>query len=195
MRSTVGTPTTNFQRRRSESEEAEHWKPLEQGDYLYWPRAMNCQQWSVRQLHPFLYLMCISVLYLMKDYIHELPRNIFTSHHNLWSYALSYLPSINFVDVLISSFLAPFVIIFARVIVFGLTHFFGPCGLWIFPDLFSDSTFLGPFWPLYEWDAHPNETIGMHWRRFKRSVLAEVGLFKRRRGRGKRKSLWTAIKK
>jgi hypothetical protein len=83
-------------------------------------------------------------------------------------------------DIIIWTFLFPFIIIFVRTIVFILTYLWCQRGFWLFPNIFSDPTFFGPFWPLYAFDTNPKESLGLRWKRFKNSMMAELGLSKRR---------------
>jgi hypothetical protein len=75
-----------------------------------------------------------------------------------------------------------------------VTHTFYHRGFWLFPNLFSDSTFFGPFQPLYAWDTNPKEALGLRWRRFRNLMLADLGLLKRRRGNRTRRISPRALK-
>jgi Translocation protein Sec62 len=91
------------------------------------------------------------------------------------------------INVLLSVFLPVPVLVFVRATIFTATHLFCKRGFWIFPNLFSDPTLLGPFYPLYGWDDNPKESLGLKWRRFKNSTLKDIGMLKKgSRGRRRR---------
>ncbi|KAK9237491.1 translocation protein Sec62-domain-containing protein [Lipomyces kononenkoae] len=55
-----------------------------------------------------------------------------------------------------------------RLILFGITYFATPPGLWIFPNLFEDVGFVESFIPLYAWNVKPEK------KKKKRKVTATV---------------------
>ncbi|KAK9457170.1 translocation protein Sec62-domain-containing protein [Dipodascopsis uninucleata] len=50
-----------------------------------------------------------------------------------------------------------FVMSIFRLILFGVTYFAVPPGLWLFPNLFEDVGFVDSFIPLYGWDVKPEK--------------------------------------
>src|SRR5947207_9671865 len=85
-------------------------------------------------------------------------------------------------------FLGVFAVLGIRALVFLLTRRCCRRGLWVFPRLLEDNTFLGPFSPLYDWDDKPNEGVAVRLRRFKNLLLADLGVQRPRPRRKKRKN-------
>jgi hypothetical protein len=107
-----------------------------------------------------------------------------------WSHSLPYQTICN---VFLSLFLGIPLLVFIRAILFITTHVICERGVWLFPNLLSDPTFLGGFFPLYGWDDNPKESLKVRWARFKNLMLVEVGMLKsktrkRRVLSGRRKS-------
>jgi len=65
-----------------------------------------------------------------------------------------------YLSMLVLAFLAAlFALAIVRLIIYILTVFTLPPGLWIFPQLFADVGFFESFVPLYEWD-YPKKKKG-----------------------------------
>jgi hypothetical protein len=98
-------------------------------------------------------------------------------------------------EVLLWLFLTPILLVFGRAAVFALTHLFGSRGLWIFPNLLSDDNFFATFYPLFEWDRHPKDSLGLRWRQFRNRMRIELGMGKNQRKNRKRKISSRALRR
>ena len=165
---------------RKKEKEYKEWKPIEETDLFIWVHPV--QSVSIWWFLPILHVFVLLALYSLRINLVQLPSKIFLFHTGIYTELHFYLSFTTMVNVIICLFLAPFIIVFVRSILFITTHLYCPPAIWLFPNLFSDSTFLGPFRPLYAWDTNPKETLDLRWRKFKNSMLAEVGMLKRRRG-------------
>jgi translocation protein SEC62 len=62
-----------------------------------------------------------------------------------------------YVMMLLVAFLVFLIVIsIIRIIVFGITYFMLPPGIWIFPNLYEDVSFIESFIPLYDWHKSEN---------------------------------------
>jgi len=92
-------------------------------------------------------------------------------------------------------FLAPLSLILGRTMLFIFTHLFCSRGLWLFPNLLMDDGFLAIFCPLFEWDRHPKESLGLRWRQLRNRMRAEMGLESKHRKNRRRKISRTSLRK
>jgi hypothetical protein len=156
------------------------WDPLQPGDHFVWVDPESNP--SFRGITLILYIVLLAGVVNFRPSLTALPWKIYIRHRDDYSnlrLALTASTVLDFVPLLL---LAPFLIVIIRAVLFAATHTFGERGVWIFPNLLVDNTFLGPFFPLYAWDDNPKEAIGLKWRRFKNSMLADMGMSRRRRG-------------
>ena len=164
--------------------ESTRWDPLQEGDYFVWVNPEPPA--SAHGLHfIILHVLLLSLILWFRSSLTALPWKIYIRHRDDYSNLRLALTASNLFDFVILLLLAPFLIVSIRAVVFAATHLYCGRGLWIFPNLLIDETFLGPFFPIYAWDENPKESICLKWRRFKNSILGELGMSKRRRGRGK----------
>lgn len=162
--------------------------PLIRGETFVWaepPAEMPlCKRWLICLLHVFVIL----ALFSSRQLLVELPLRIYLRYTGtFWRLNLTFSLG-SLVDILIWLFVTPFIIVLVRTTFFVATHTCYRRGLWLFPNLFSDSTFVGPFRPLYAWDTNPKESLGSRWRRFRNSMLVDLGLKRRRVNRTRRMS-------
>lgn len=160
--------------------------PLIPGEAFVWAEppaeAPQCTGWTIFLLRLFIIL----VLFSSRKKLMELPVRANLRHiGRFWRIDLTFSLG-SLADFLLLIFVSPFIIVFVRTALFLVTHTFYRRGFWLFPNLLSDSTFFGPFCPLYSWDANPKEGLGLRWRRFRNSILADFGMLKRRR-RGRKR--------
>jgi hypothetical protein len=159
--------------------------PIAEGDHFFWLEQKNMSRalW-VRNL------LCVLVLvglYRLRESLGDSPWKITFRYQDAYYNVRYAISTVSMVDIVISLFVAPLFIVLVRAVLFMITHLCCPRGLWLFPNLISDSTFFGPFSPLYAWDTEPKESLGLRWRRFRNSMLAELGIQKpHRRNRAKR---------
>jgi hypothetical protein len=163
------------------------WNPLQQGDHFVWvdPEPNS----SFRGITLILYIVLLAGSLFFRTSLMALPWKIYLRHRDDYSNLRLALTASAVFDFVLLLLFAPFLILIIRAVLFAATHTFGERGVWIFPNLLVDNTFLGPFFPLYAWDDNPKETIGLKWRRFKNSMLADMGMLRRRRGRRKSRVL------
>ncbi len=155
--------------------------PLIGGEAFVWAdiptEKPQRRRWMICLLHIFVIL----ALFASRKYLMESPLRIFLRHvGTFWRINLT-LSFGSLVDIIICLLASPFIIVFVRTPLFVTTHMFCSPGLWLFPNLFTDPTFFGPFFPLYAWDTNPKECLGLRWRRFRNSILGDLGMLKRRR--------------
>jgi Translocation protein Sec62 len=129
------------------------------------------------------YFWGILGLYFLRDLVQDIPGRVYFQYKsNYYNWRIN-LTGPSVMEVILWLVAAPFIIVIARTLLFTLTHLFCPQGLWLFPRLLEDNTFLGVFVPLFEWDTAPRESLGLRWRRFNNMMLKEIGVVKRRKGK------------
>ena len=126
----------------------------------------------------------------------KLHRGISTSIEEWWKWLLLLDGGKHVVlEVFLWLFLTPVLLVLGRTMLFIFTHLFCARGLWLFPNLLMDDEFLAIFYPLFEWDRHPKESLGLRWKQFRNRMKAEMGLGSKHRKKRKRKISRTALKK
>jgi hypothetical protein len=88
-----------------------------------------------------------------------------------------------------------FVILLLRTTLFLVTHIAMSRGIWLFPRLLTENSFFGPFYPLFEWDDKPKDCLGLRWKRFKKTMLKDLGVGKPRKGPSNTKMTKTRLLK
>lgn len=161
-------------------EEPRSWSPINEGQQFVCVDPIKGG--STRWVYILPYLAVLLALYSLRRRLIRLPWEIYLLHRGMYCEFRLFLSFSAITDAIIWLFISPFIIIFVRTIVFVITHVWGSRGLWLFPNLWSDSTFFGPFCPLYSWDTKPNESMALRWRRFGNTMLAEMGMLRRRHG-------------
>lgn len=121
-------------------------------------------------------LSALLALYILRDDLRNIPWRFRVYSQDLATDIITTIFQLTVFDILIFLVLAPFILLIVRSILFMATHVFCSRGLWLFPNLLTADTFLGPFFPIYDWDENPQEPLGLRWRRFQNMMLKEVGI-------------------
>ena len=163
------------------------WNPLQSGDYFVWvdPEPSS----SSPGITLILYIVLLAGVLYFRSSLTALSWKLYIRHRDDYSNLRLALTASTLFDFVLLLLFAPFLMVIIRAAVFAATHAFAERGFWIFPNLLVDNTFFGPFCPLYAWDDNPKETIALKWRRFKNSMLADMGMFRGRRSRRKSRVL------
>lgn len=148
-------------------------------DKFFWPECTKTLYDFWIQLS--LFILTPIGLYQLRKRLRNLPGSAIFWYRDAYYGIDCTISLMTMANITVWLFVTPFIIILVRIVLFVITHFCCSRGLWLFPNLFTDSTFFGPFSPLYAWDTEPKVSLGMRWRRFRNSMLAELGMFKQRR--------------
>jgi Translocation protein Sec62 len=148
-------------------------------DHFFW--LEQAKRPLIRWAAPLSPILLLVGLYQFRKSLGNLPWRIIFRHRDTYYNIRFALSFVSMLDIALWLFVTPLIVVLVRVVLFMITHFGCSRGLWLFPNLISDSTFLGPFSPLYAWDTAPKESLGLRWRKFRNSMLVELGMLKQRR--------------
>jgi len=153
------------------------WEPFSMTDRFIWVEESTPRWFRLPKL-----LLCAVVLgFLIINLCRNVSGKLYLKVNNLYgSFSLS-LRVPTAMTLIFWICISPGLILVLRTILFLATHLTMSRGLWLFPRLLSENTFLGPFFPLFAWDKEPKEALGLRWNHFKKSMLADLGISKQRR--------------
>ena len=166
-------------------------EPLTLDGHFSWPRDSTKRKLLV----PKLLLYAVVLRYILTAVFDNDPWKLHIDFNNLYaSFNLSL--GISLVLKAISwIYISLFVILLLRTILFIVTDLTMSRGIWLFPRLLTENSFLGPFYPIFAWDDKPKNSLGLRWRTFKKTMLMDLGVRKPRKGHSKAKMTKTRLLK
>lgn len=164
----------------------------ERGRYFIWTEPHSTPRSF--PIGTLILLLSGLALYILRHDFANIPWKVQIYTRDLKTNLATTLLQLSVFDILLFFNISPFLLVFIRSALFVVTHLFCNRGLWIFPNLLTAQTFMGPFSPIYEWDTNPKKSISLHWRRFQNTLFREMGILKERRRHKKRKINLSALK-
>lgn len=151
-------------------------EPLTLEDHFSWPKGSTTRKFLVPKL-----LLDTTVLrYLLTSVFDIVIGKLNIDVNNLYGpfkFSLGILwvlKGISWIGISL------FGILILRTILFIVTYLTMSSGIWLFPRLLTENSFLGPFYPVFAWDDTPKVSLGLRWKKFKKTMLMDLGVQKPR---------------